>query len=157
MTRRMLPQFIDPRATMDDFLGPTKPKRKKFAGSARKGHIEEMRERVRLKDYKGVTPGRLVAMYWVAHETVYGVTARELDNARTWEIAMRCAGKMVKVEFDGDVGRAVDFMVWTWADEQRVEKWRIANEKNGRRITWQNQFIHNHLVTNWLRAVASRK
>ncbi len=145
------------KAAMDAFTGPPTTKRNRAStGSRRKQYIEEVRDRMARKDWSGVTPGKLVALYWCCHEKVYGVVPVELDKASTWETAMKRAGLMVKQHFDNDMERAITFMRWTWTREAEREEWRRANTKQGRRITWQNQFIHDHLITDW-RAEAMRR
>jgi hypothetical protein len=115
-----------------------------------------MRERVTARDWKGLTAGKLVALYWVFHEHVYGTIPAELDRATVWTMAMKCAGGMVRDHFDGDVEMAVRFMRWVWHREIGKEKWkREKNIQGTKRITWQNQFRHDYLVSDW-RAEKSR-
>lgn len=141
------------QTALDAFVGPARPK--KSAGSSRKRHIAEVAERMESKSWDGLTAGKLVALYWLCHERVYGTVPIELDKASTWEMAMKGAGLMVKQHFDGDVQGAVTFMRWVWTREQEYEDWRRKNNKHGRRITWQNQFRHDHLISDW-RAAAMR-
>jgi hypothetical protein len=99
--------------------------------------------------WQGVTAGQLVALYWVCHVKLYGVAPAELEAATTWSNAMKCAGSMVAKQFDGDVQRAVHFMRWTWLREREREEWRKARKIDGKRLTWQQQFIYLNLVTDW--------
>jgi len=142
------------QVALDAFVGP--PRSRKSAAPRRKQHIEEMTERMKRKSWEGITPGKLVALYWLCHQRVYGVVPAELDKAPTWRSAMQGAGSMVKRHFDGDVQRAIIFMRWVWTQEQSREEWRRANNKSGgRRISWQNQFHHDYLISDW-RAAAMR-
>lgn len=145
-------------ANIAAFVGsPSKRKSSRpSAGSRRKQYIEEVRERMKRKNWEGMTAGKLVALYWLCHERVYGVTPVEIDKASTWTSAMKQAGSMVQKHFDGDVDRAITFMRWCWTRELEREKWRRDNGKEGRRLSWQNQFIHHHLITDW-RAAAMRR
>ncbi len=132
------------------------PRKRRNAGSNRAQHISEVCERIARGHWAEMTAGRLVALYWIMHEKIYGITPTELNKAAAWERAMKSAGKMVKDNFDGDVGQAVQFMRWVWTEAMRKEKWARDNEKNVRRITWQNQFMHDYLITDW-RASEMRK
>ncbi len=154
MTRRIVSRA--PRGSLAGFLGTPKPKRKVNPGSRRKQHIAEIRQRVEAKDWTDVSAGKLVALYWFCHETVYGVEPTELDSAATWRAAMLQSGRMVRDNFDSDVQRAIRFMQWVWSEEQRRETWRRNNDKNGKRINWRMQFIFGDLVTDY-RAAQSRK
>lgn len=161
MARRLKSRAGEPagsaQAALDSFVGPTRgAKKKKGVGSRRAKYIEEVADRMKRKDWEGMTAGRLVALYWLCHERVYGTVPVELDKATTWETAMMGAGRMVTDHFDGDVQRAVVFMRWVWTREAGYEDWRRKNSKFGRRITWQNQFRHDHLISDW-RAAAMRQ
>ncbi len=141
-------------ARMDAFLGPTP--RKRSPGVLRKKHIVEVRERMKRKDWDGMTSGKLVALYWLCHEKVYGVVPVEIDKTTAWETVMKVAGGMVKRHFDDDMERAITFMRWVWTREQEREKWRRDNGRDGQRINWRNQFSQDFLITDW-RAAAMRK
>lgn len=161
MARRLKSRATEPRPptptpaelALSAFVGPVKKGRKKSPGSHRKAHIEQVTDMVKHRDYADMTPGRLVALYWLCHERVYGVAPTELNTAAAWNRAMKSAGKMVAEHFDGDVQRAVVFMRWVWNDERRKEEWRRANKRNGRRITWQGQFVRDYLITDWRASV----
>lgn len=142
-------------ADIDKFLG--KAPRKRSAGSLRKKHIEEVAERMRRKDWDGMTPGKLVALYWICHEMVYGHPPVEIDKVSAWEIAMKAAGSMVRRHFDGDIERAITFMRWVWTREQEREKWRRENKRDGQRLTWRNQFTQDFLISDWLTAGERRR
>ncbi len=141
-------------ARMDAFVGSTP--RKRSSGVLRKKHIEEVRGRMKTKDWDGMTSGKLVALYWLCHEKVYGVVPVELDRTTAWETAMKVAGSMMKRHFDEDIERAITFMRWVWTREADREKWRRDNQKDGQRINWRNQFAQDYLITDW-RTAAMRK
>lgn len=141
-------------ANLDAFLGPAPVKRS--SGTLRSKHIVEVRDRMNRKHWDGMTPGKLVALYWLCHEKVYGVVPVEIDRATQWEIVMKVAGSMVKRHFDGDMERAITFMRWVWTREQGREQWRRENQRDGQRINWRNQFSHDFLITDW-RAAGMRK
>lgn len=149
-------EAADAGARIEAFVGPaTKRKSRPSAGARRQEHIVEVRDRIKRNDWDGLTPGKLVALYWVCHERVYDTTPVEIDKASTWTIVMKHAGTMVARHFDGEMDRAITFMRWVWTREREREQWRRSNGKQGRRITWQNQFVHDHLISDW-RAAAAR-
>ena len=150
---RHLRKKDDATKRIDAFLGPTP--RKRSAGSLRAKHIEEVRERWKRKEWDGMTPGKLVALYWLCHEEVYGVVPVEIDKTGVWETAMKVAGSMVKRHFDNDIERAITFMRWVWTRERGRERWRRENKRDGQRINWKNQFSQDYLITDW-RAAAMR-
>lgn len=118
-------------------------------GARRRQYIEEARQRAAAQDWKGATSGMLVALYWVCHVKVYGTEPSELDSAATWTKAMKAAGSLVKVQFDGDVQVAIKFMRWLWTREASREQWRKANNTGGRRITWIQNFCYVSFVSDW--------
>ncbi len=135
------------------------PKRKAPRGGGkaqREAHLKEIERRAKGKDWDGVTAGKLVALYYFCHVRVYQVPPIELQRNTTYTAAMKQAGSMVKRHFDGDVQKAVRFMRWVWDREQGKQEWLKTNDKEGRRLTWQNQFTHDFLVTDWLRAKAQK-
>lgn len=144
---RPAPQLDDPLA---NFIGDVnKPRRKASPGSKRKEHIAAIEDRIKRQDWNNVPVAQLVALYWVCHVKIYGVPPAELDSAAAWALAMKRAGLLVQKEFEGDVQRAVNFMRWVWTREREREEWRKTNKIDGRRITWQQQFIGLTLVTDW--------
>lgn len=158
MARRLRSRAKGPDV-IDGFAPPSKPRPKKKAytpmpKARRRAFIDEVQERMRTQEWDGMTTGRLVALYWLCHERVYGVVPSELDNAAVWSRAMLHAGKMVASEFDDDVGRAVVFMRWVWTRERDIEEWRRRNQRNGRRISWLDQFCYGRLVSDWRIAAA---
>jgi len=122
---------------------------KPSAGANRKDHIADVQRRWRENDWKGMTPGYLVALYWVCHVAVYGTEPLELDKATVWTQAMKSAGALVKKHFDGDVDLAVCFMRWVWTRERDREDWRRRNNVSSNRITWVRQFCYETLVSDW--------
>lgn len=125
-------------------------KRRRTPGARRHETIEKVRERMRARDWTGeITATQLVALYWLCHEHVYGTPPIELDKVGLWNRVCMLAATMVKTHFDGDYDRAIVFMRWVWAKEQGKEKWARENKKETRRISWQNQFVHGHLITSW--------
>lgn len=138
---------------MKSFVGKGSPKTS--VGTRRSQHIAEVRERMKRKDWEGMTPGKLVALYWLCHEKVYGVVPVEIDTAAAWERAMKVAGAMVKRHFDSDMERAITFMRWVWTREAEREEWRRSNNRDGQRLNWRNQFAQDFLITDW-RAAAMR-
>ncbi len=150
---RHLRKKDDATKRIDAFLGPTP--RKRSAGSLRAKHIEEVRERWKRKEWDGMTPGKLVALYWLCHDKVYGLVQVGIDKTCVWETAMKVAGSMVKRHFDNDIERAITFMRWVWTRERGRERWRRENKRDGQRINWKNQFSQDYLITDW-RAAAMR-
>lgn len=139
-----------------NFIGDVHKKRpKKQPGARRQEYIADVEDRIKRQDWSNVTVAMLVALYWVCHIKIYGCEPAELDSANTFTNAMKCAGKMVKEQFDGDLQKAVNFMRWVWTRERDREDWRRRNNvAGGRRITWQQQFIYLGLVTDWRAAKA---
>ena len=143
---------------MQSFIGSaSKRKKRRYPGSNRATHIAEVRERITRQNWKDMKVGRLVALYWICHEKIYGVVPAEIDKTAVWEQVMKAAGGMVKNEFDGDMQQAIEFMRWVWTDEARKENWRRANHKPAGRIKWQNQFLHGYLISDWRAAVMRRR
>ncbi len=141
---------VEEHASLEGFLGSAKPRKRASAGTRRNDYIAEVRTRMQTKDWTGMTAGKLVALYWLCHERVYGTPPVELNKAKIWEMAMMAAGTMVRDHFDGDVQVAIRFMRWVWTREQSREDWRRKNNTTtGRRISWHNQFKHHYLVTDW--------
>lgn len=145
-------QASPPVDLLADFLGPEKKSKSKSAnqaGSRRRAHIADVAQRVESKDWNDAGPRHLVALYWFCHTKVYGTEPKELDTAAAWTRAMMFAGKLVREEFEGDVQLAIRFMRWTWNREKEREAWRRQNRRSGGRITWQQQFVHRYLVSDW--------
>lgn len=151
---RLKPQ-LDPLANFiggsAEKISKTKAPKKTDPGARRKQYVEEMEERIKRQDWKNLSAGQLVAVYWVCHLKIYGVPPKELDSTSNYSRAMMMAAKLVKDEFAGDVDLAVDFMRWAWFREKDREDWRKRNNTSGRRITWYLQFVAKDLLTDWQR------
>ena len=153
MPRHLRSKADSANARMDAMLGPAPKKRSSC--TLRTKHIAEVRERMLRKEWNGRTPGKMVAMYWLCHEKVYGVPPLELNKTTAWQTAMKMAGGMVKRHFDDDMERAITFMRWVWTSEAEREKRRRENKRDGQRLNWKNQFSQDYLITDW-RAAAMR-
>ena len=84
-------------------------------------------------EWDGATARHLVALYERMHERCYGVAPEELGPSERYNATL-LAGNMVKNKFEGDLVACVEFMLWAWAREIDSEKWRRANDRQGRRI-----------------------
>lgn len=85
------------------------------------------------------TPADLVALYCLLHARVYGLHPDELAGD-AWRGACSAATRMVRVEFGGDLGAAVELVRWSWAREKDWERHRRENGNGGGRLTWRRQF-----------------
>lgn len=159
MRHRIAQGVLQGSAVQVDFtpkLGAKKRRPRVTPKEVRQVRIEEVRERMRCDDWDGAASIALVPLYWCCHEKVYGTHPAELDNSRAWTSAKLAAGNMVKRQFDGDMHRAIVFMRWVWTKEQDREQWARRNEKPSRRLSWQNMFWHDFLITDW-RVAAARQ
>lgn len=140
---------------LESFIGTAEERAKKSKkkkpnpGSSRRLHIEDVERRIREQDWSGATAKTLVGLYWTCHVKVYGVTPIELDNAITWQQAMKCAGTLVKRHFDGDVQAAIKFMRWLWTREASKMQWAQKQGFTPNRITWNRQFAQSNYVTDY--------
>lgn len=122
--------------TFDEFIaGPAKKRGKpnpRLAQTRARAELIRLREEGRLPEFQG---RHFVAFYLELHAHVYKVEASELDGVEWWA-AVTSAEKLLVSAFDGDRGKMLDFMRWTW---QR-EKWKAANADSPRRYVWRWQF-----------------
>lgn len=152
---------------VDAYQRRKKQRSKATPSSQRKSQIEAIDRRIELQKqaatdrereacWDGVTAGQLIALYWVCHVKLYGVEPAELSDATTWSNAMKCAGNLVKLQFEGDVQRAVHYMRWLWTREREREEWRRSNRVEGKRLTWQACFVYKNNITDWRAAKVRR-
>jgi hypothetical protein len=104
--------------------------------------VEEMRLS---NNWLMARPTDLVALYWWCHEQTYGVPPNELRD--DWMPAASAASKLIKEV--GSVDETVEFIRWTWAQEQEREKWRRDNGREFGRVTWRDQFQKRALLTSY--------
>ncbi len=86
----------------------------------------------------------MVALWYWCHETTYQVAPTM--TGREWGFASIAAGSLLKAEFDGKAERLVDFIRWTWAEEEKSLKWRRANNRPVNPLGWRMQFSAKHVV-----------
>jgi len=122
--------------TFDEFIaGPSKKRGKpspKRSQERARAELIRLREEGRLLEFQG---RHFVAFYLELHAHVYKVEASELDGVEWWA-AVTSAEKMLVGCFDGDRGKMLEFMRWTW---QR-EKFKAAKSDSPRRYVWRWQF-----------------
>lgn len=128
----------------DDWAPPATEKKRRAAPTTTKQAREKFcteAEQFR-KDgaWEKFTPGHFVALYGICHERVYGCWPAELTQGAVFSLAKFAAVRILKHEFDDNVGAMRAFITWTWMREQRNEQWRRDNQKEGRRIGWKLQF-----------------
>lgn len=83
----------------------------------------------------------LVGLWATLHEKVYGIDpAPSLATGKEWMVAAAAARRVA--ERFGDVGEAIEFVRWMWAEEAATEKRRRkeAHATTGWRLSWQNLF-----------------
>jgi hypothetical protein len=90
-------------------------------------------------DFHGAEPVHLVAIYLELHLRVYGVEALDCGSSEQ-PGAIAAAKHLMNAYFDGSGEAAVEFLRWTWTREAEREKWRKANLREGKRISWRLQF-----------------
>jgi hypothetical protein len=90
-------------------------------------------------DWSEALPRHFVAAYELLHERTYGVAPAELTPAVRLQAA-GLAAAMLRKEFDDDPEEMAEFLRWTWNQEAKTEKWRRANNRDGRRIGFRLQF-----------------
>lgn len=158
MARRLLYPGTNPAAlALAEMVGAGKPKPKRRRGVNVISARLESDALVAANDYANMKPVHLVALYVRCHETVYGVTPAEM-NGEAWLGASSAAAKLVRVDFDGDMAAAVEFMRWTWRREQwRENKAKHDGDARVGRIGWRLQFVLRHLLTDYRIDVARRR
>lgn len=82
----------------------------------------------------------LVALYAWLHEQVYGIDPASELIGKAGLGARKAAKTLLDTEFGGDRGEFLVFMRWVWYRERERERWRIENNRQGGRISWQYQF-----------------
>ncbi len=150
---RQVTEKSEANARIDSFLGKTPPKVSPGAKNRRARYIDDVRACQKRRDWEGMSPAKLVALYWIAHKTVYGFAPLEIDKPKPWERATMAAAAMVRRHFNGDINRAIQFMQWVWKREKyKVKKLKeqTGTDDVGRRITWANQFSHDYLISDWI-------
>lgn len=114
------------------------PKRPPETSKAARGRYAEEAERMRLEgDWAGLRAGHAVALYVALHERTYGVRPTELDHGREFAVAAFAVGRLLRGEFDGDVGRFLNYFGWAWHREGEREAWRRENGREGGRMGWR--------------------
>lgn len=88
-----------------------------------------------------------VALYVVRHEEVYGIKPAMTDETRTSAVIM--AHRLLATRFEQDATEMAIFMRDVWIEEERAEKWRRENNREGGILTWYRQFENGTLVDKW--------
>jgi len=151
---RLLYPEQDAAAQVAALIGAMKPKRKRGV------NVDRVRAELEIflaaDRYETMKPIHLVALWARCHERVYGVVPSELAGD-AWLAAASAAGKLVRVEFGGDMGNAVEFLRWTWRREQGREiVARKRKDDRVSRIGWRLQFAQRYLLTDYRLDLARR-
>lgn len=137
ITERPLPANV---VSFEAFAAQAPKKRKGLRGAGKNEigtSLEEVGEMRAKGEWKSARPRHFVALYWQLHQHVYKLAPAEL-RGREWTAACLAAKRMIDVDFQGDLDRFVEFIVWTW----RREKYLNAKDESGtrRRLGWRLQF-----------------
>lgn len=107
---------------------------------------DEAKSMLTAQNFAEARATHLVMIYELMHERVYGVAATDMTTSARKKAVFR-ASAMLKTEFAGDVGAAVEFLRWFWRREKWVEaKRRASNEASTYRVTWWAQFAPKAVV-----------
>lgn len=87
----------------------------------------------------------LVALFCWAHNEIYGVSCTA-EVARVFRGARSAADKLIRIEFQSDVEKAVEYMRWVWKREREREQWRRRNTGYGKVLTWRQVLMTGELV-----------
>jgi len=116
-----------------------KPRAKVISDSTFAQRQREAAVMVASGDWTEARPGHFVALYAMGHAKAYGVPPLELTPpARMGAAAM--VAKLLRDSFGGEPQRLYAFVRWVWTREREREEWRRANNREGRRVSWQLQF-----------------
>ena len=96
------------------------------------------------RDFRRATALHLVAVWAWCHEQTYEVAPAM--TLKDWGIAALAAGQLVARAFDGKVERAIPFIQWTWADEQKLRAWKRERGVTCVPLGWRRQFSAQHVV-----------
>ncbi len=102
-------------------------------------YIEETKQLLKDGNWADSHPGHYVALYFLLHEAVYGVSPIDLTS-KDRKKAFFLASRLLKLEFADDKLEMVGHMKWAWSREEQREKWRRSNGRAGSRITWYRMF-----------------
>ena len=109
--------------------------------------LAETRVAMKTGDWTDLNSRHVFAYWAIAHELVYGV-APVTTGAERAQAAMRM-GAAIKRHFDGDVGKAADYLRWLWTRERGREEWRRREgTSRGASLGWRMMFL-SALVTEY--------
>lgn len=113
--------------------------------------LEDVQRRVRQKDWSGITPLTLVAVYAWCFREIHGFVPTELSAKRSPHIktAAMHAGRLVKNTFEGDTSAALDFVRWAVETEASREEWARKNKKERQPLGWKSLFIATWMMDSY--------
>lgn len=89
----------------------------------------------------------LVGMHARCHELVYGKSCAAEVSGKAWFGAVSAARKMIKEEFDGNAGDALEYVRWAWLREQKRHEKRSEKTRLGWRLVFQSRsFVVDYQV-----------
>lgn len=125
-------------------MGTKRPKRKASATSLLKTSLIEAEIFRTTNDWSTAKGRHFVALYAWLHAEIYGAEAQDLLDGKSMLAASSAADKMLRVDFEGQAARFVEFIAWCWKRE------KVAMKKGvGRRLSWRLQFALRHLLVDY--------
>lgn len=101
--------------------------------------VSEAQEMMASGDWAGAEPRHLVALYAILHEKVYSVPAETLGKEGTF--AGYAARRTLMHDFHDDRAAMVEYVRWSFTNEQRTEKWRrTQGHASTFRLSWRLLF-----------------
>lgn len=125
-------------------MGTKRPKRKASASALLKTSLIEAEIYRTTNDWTTAKGRHFVALYAWLHSEIYGADADDLLDGKSMLAASSAAEKMLRVDFEGQGARFVEFIAWCWKRE------KVAMKKGGgRRLSWRLQFALRHLLVDY--------
>lgn len=122
-----------------------KPKRPPASKSSLARALRESESFRASGNWKGAKGRHFVALYSWLHDSIYETEAVDLTQGIAYHGAVSAAEKMLRVDFEGDCNRFVEFIAWCWARERKL----VQTGKAFRRITWRLQFVSRSLLVDY--------
>jgi len=135
--------------SLDKWVAKSGSKSGKRSGASKRSidkAMGEARDLIKAKA-EAATPAQLVALYCICYEDVYGIEPIEMVG-ETWKRACFAAARLVKQEFQGCSGEAMEYLRWTWRREKHREQHRSDDARRWR-VTWRQQFVSKSLLSDY--------
>jgi hypothetical protein len=124
---------------------PAKKKRKSSARSTLDKAMAEAELFRTSGNWKNAKGRHFVALFAWLHLMIYETEAIDLLDGKSMLAASSAADKMLRVDFDGEAKRMVEFVSWCWSRERES----IKRNKGGRRLNWRLQFALRNLLVDY--------